>query len=537
MSKLVLCVAAYNEADMLPYSIGSVYDEVDKIILVEGAVEGRFDTPHSTDDTIDVAKSLDIDGKMTIVQRDGYYKSLEEQKDEFTKYMEPGDFFIINDADEVYYPGDLTRLRKLIAYRPDIVSWIPIFLEFYGDLHHIMRPKPGVVNLTNARCERYDPGDTWKAHHPTLIDSLGRDKTLDPYYSDKRVVVPDFYICHLSWCKDRESLVEKHKYYNIRFDGNPEGLAKSRAEAKVEEAGKDLLYYDGPLPKVLESHPLDRDTLGKDYPNYRSTVEYYDTTTIPLVYNIEWVTYPKASVVIAAYRNPELLDDVLDAWEKQLYHDYEVIVVDDGSPKDMCLESIVRKHSACGAQFMYLYNDTGDSYCIGSARNLGIWYATGERIIFTDADCIPSPNFIMEHMLKASRNNITIGPRYRIKEYNGNIPDDYIVDPRVDGAFRTIADGTCHDPWESVWGCNFSVPRNHLISINGFDEIAFDGKWGSEDVDLAYRLIRKGLQVKPVIDALVYHIEHPTRNTGGQRDTLNKLMNTNIVRGVPASWK
>jgi GT2 family glycosyltransferase len=55
-------------------------------------------------------------------------------------------------------------------------------------------------------------------------------------------------------------------------------------------------------------------------------------------------------------------------------------------------------------------------------------------------------------------------------------------------------------------------------------------------VDLAYRLIKLGYKVRPVPAALVYHIDHPSRNQGGQRETLNKLMGTDPVRGRPKSW-
>jgi GT2 family glycosyltransferase len=58
----------------------------------------------------------------------------------------------------------------------------------------------------------------------------------------------------------------------------------------------------------------------------------------------------------------------------------------------------------------------------------------------------------------------------------------------------------------------------------------------AEDIDLAFRLISKGLLVKPVRSAIGYHIDHPTRQTTGQRELLVKKMQEQIIRTNPRSW-
>jgi len=539
MNRLIACIQAYNEESMIKYSLPSVYNDCDEIILIDGAVEGWFPTIHSTDDTVEIAKSLDVDKKLTVVQKDTYWKSLEELKAAFTKYVEIGDFYVIVDADEVYMEGDLTKLRKIIQARPNYHDYIPIFYEMYGSLRYCMRPQPNKVNLTCQRIVRNRAGHTWAAHHPTMADSMGRDTVFDPMYESGRVVVPDMNIFHLSWVKSKEFLIEKHSRYYQKFEGNPPALAMERATKKVEEAGRDLLEYTGPLPKVLLDHPMNKNTMDTSYPNYLSCVEYSHPELIPPIYNVQWSPASRTSVVIAAYKSPELLDSVLDAWEAQLYPDFEIIVVDDGSPSDYNMREVVEKHSACGKSFKYLYNDSGESYCIGGARNIGIWNSSGSRIIFTDADCIPEPQFIMEHMIAGEHNNIVVGPRSHVPSDTTSVDDIESrvtsTDPRLEDQFIRIDKGMMFDVWESVWGCNFSVSKSALLKINGFDE-EYDGNWGAEDVDLAYRLIKMGYKARPVPAALVYHIDHPSRNQGGQRELLNKKMGTDPVRGRPKSW-
>lgn len=588
MNRLIACVQAYNEENMLKYSIPSIYNDVDEIILIDGAVEGWFPTIHSTDDTVEIAKSFDVDKKMTIVQIDRYWQSLEELKHEFAKYVPNGDYFCIIDADELYTEGDLTRLRKLINARPNYTDWIPIFYEFAFDLHHVLSPEPGFCNLTNQRVVKAEPGGRWDLHHPTLAlpdSGTYRDSALDHKYDDRRIVVPDFPIFHLSCTKPIEFQIEKHMRYFTTFEKLSTEEARKKADGRIEILKNKIMDYDGPLPKVLLDHPLYKNRViqeDQDNPhrNYLSCMEYYDTTKIPLVYNLEWSPPPKVSVVITCYNNLDVLKCTLPVWQTVRCSDFEVIVVEDGEPEGAVtgIKEYVESLSTDRLQYRYYHNDSGSSYCISSARNIGIWNSTGSRVIFTDSDIVPEPYFIMEHIVNSDGNNITVGARNRLAKFvasddtltpidimlrvtrgwgRGTVDLDYfeltdtemhvdsgewtcdvevIPDPRIDGAFKTIDKGRSLDPWEHCHGANMSMDRKQLIDINGFDETAYDGKWGAEDVDVAFRLIRKGLKVKPVPKSIGYHIDHPTRNTGGQRETLNKLMVTDIVRARPKSW-
>jgi len=542
--RMVGCVAGYNEEDMLPYSIGAVYDELDSIIFVEGAIRNRFDTPNSTDNTIEVVKSLDKDNKITIVQKPGgdYWDTLEEQKSQFEKIVKPGEFMVIFDADEVYREGDLTKLRKIIEARPNYTDIIPIFLEYYGDLKHVHRPTPNTVNLTNQRILKWRDGFTFSLHHPTASDSIGLDTVLDVRYAPQRIVIPDLFIHHLSWCRPMEFLVGKHSYYYQKFDGNLPAIARKRAEDYVANSGKDLLYYDGPLPKVLENHPLNTDTIGSNFKNWRSSPEYYDTTTIPIVYNIGYVSPPSFSVVITCYNNLDILKLTLHKWKDVLYNNFEVIVVEDGAPEGITQEDTGIKDYVESLGYIYKYNDSGSSYDIVGARNIGIGTATNDRVLLFDSDMIPDPNIIMEQALLAKNNNITVGIRNHIKKEDatGSIEDIkskvYKLDGRLGDTFSRIEKGSCFDSWESCWGCSVSYPRDILIKLGGLDQ-DYSGNWGAEDIDIAYRAIKSKLVVKPAPKSIGYHIDHPSLEREGQRKLLNSKMSSGIITiNKPKSW-
>jgi glycosyltransferase involved in cell wall biosynthesis len=274
------------------------------------------------------------------------------------------------------------------------------------------------------------------------------------------------------------------------------------------------------------------------------------------------------SVVMTCYKNIDVLKIVLSQWKRVEYDDYEIILVDDGSPKDSGIE-----HLAMLMGCKYFYNDTGDVYSIASARNIGIWEARGDRVLFSDSDMIPHPQYLKAHESAFSDNNLTAGIRHRlygtkdevvdtfkiythIAAYESDhisllgIVDDshcpqvgsknifFTIDHRIGDKFNGHLDGTTK-PWDWVWGCNFSAIREQLIGIGGFDE-NFDGVWGGEEQEMQYRLYLKyNINVTPV-NSIGYHIPHESRYTDDTNSTklaMTQVRSQYMNPTLPKSWK
>lgn len=96
---------------------------------------------------------------------------------------------------------------------------------------------------------------------------------------------------------------------------------------------------------------------------------------------------PFVSVIIPVYNEQERLKKCLSALEEQTYPKnlYEVIVVDNASKQD--IKSVVKQFG----QALTTYESRPGSYI---ARNQAISLAKGEVLAFTDADCIPAPDWI-----------------------------------------------------------------------------------------------------------------------------------------------
>lgn len=96
---------------------------------------------------------------------------------------------------------------------------------------------------------------------------------------------------------------------------------------------------------------------------------------------------PFVSVIVPVYRDRERLITCLQALEAQSYpaNRYEIITVDNGDNGDLgalCQSS---------ARTRVVAETIPSSY---AARNRGVGAAMGEILAFTDADCIPAPDWL-----------------------------------------------------------------------------------------------------------------------------------------------
>ncbi len=94
----------------------------------------------------------------------------------------------------------------------------------------------------------------------------------------------------------------------------------------------------------------------------------------------------KVSVIIPTYNEEVVIDDCLSSLSEQTYKDLEVIVVDDGS-----IDATVRRVTSHKSRVTLLRQQHKGP---GAARNLGAKHATGETLVFVDADMTFAPDFI-----------------------------------------------------------------------------------------------------------------------------------------------
>ena len=103
--------------------------------------------------------------------------------------------------------------------------------------------------------------------------------------------------------------------------------------------------------------------------------------------NIE-LSSPRVSIIIPCYNTAHLVSDTLQSVFKQTYTDYEVIVVNDGSPDTPELERVLTPWLD---RIVYVKTENCG---LAGARNNGIRASRGELIALLDSDDIWEPNYL-----------------------------------------------------------------------------------------------------------------------------------------------
>lgn len=102
------------------------------------------------------------------------------------------------------------------------------------------------------------------------------------------------------------------------------------------------------------------------------------------------------SIITPVYNAEEYLPDFLDSLKKQIFKDFEVIFVDDGSTDNSL--KLLKEFEESNKNTTIL---TQRRKYAGIARNLGLTKAVGEYVIFLDADDIAEPDLISRAIVAA----------------------------------------------------------------------------------------------------------------------------------------
>jgi GT2 family glycosyltransferase len=257
------------------------------------------------------------------------------------------------------------------------------------------------------------------------------------------------------------------------------------------------------------------------------------------------------TVVIPVCDRVELLILSLRALERQRVKRFEVIVVDNGSTPPIDRFALDQTTS-----YPLQVLSLPDRHARASARNLGIEVAQGDLVLFLDADILAPPDLLYHHIRAHRRYGkkcVVVGRRLHLSHENISLlapityPDmeDFAVLERVavddhrDTYLRSIdwdldkSDG----PWRAAFTCNLSMSRDLVHSCGAFD-VEFDGAYGYEDVDLAYRLYTGGARFILQREAYAFHIDH--QPLSGMEYENEKLRNLELFRtkhpGVGMQW-
>jgi glycosyltransferase involved in cell wall biosynthesis len=211
------------------------------------------------------------------------------------------------------------------------------------------------------------------------------------------------------------------------------------------------------------------------------------------------------SIIIPTYNQKKIISEVLASLVNQSIHKnkYEIIIVDDGST-DKTYEFLksFKKRSKNKIFVLKTTNLQGK----GAARNLGIKKAKNEIVVFLDGDIVASKDLLNEHLKyhqKFPKENfaivgyitwfyqLKITPfMYWLEHGGGQLNFDNLKNKQeID--------------YKHFYTGNTSFKKSFLLNNGLFDE-GF-GREMYEDLELAYRLQKKGLKIFYNEKAKAYH--------------------------------
>lgn len=251
------------------------------------------------------------------------------------------------------------------------------------------------------------------------------------------------------------------------------------------------------------------------------------------------------SLIISFYNNIGLLRIIFAALEKQTFKEFEVVIADDGSNSHV-VKQVQKMAKSASFPVHHCWHDD-----VGWRKNLilnqAIVKSEGDYLIFIDGDCIPHRCFIEEHVDHRQRGVILTGRRVQLtKKLSKQLTEKGITSGefeqhlKVKLLFSSLYEKNLHienafrikrpylrkllvkDKAKGILGCNFSVFKDDILSVNGFDE-RFIHPGTGEDTDLDRRMQRAGIMTLSKKHLLtVYHIYH-------KRFNLNHQPNLNLL--------
>jgi GT2 family glycosyltransferase len=208
---------------------------------------------------------------------------------------------------------------------------------------------------------------------------------------------------------------------------------------------------------------------------------------------------PTVSVVIPTYNRSSELSRLLRALERceRPPGGVEFIVIDDGSTDHT-------QQTIASSQLAGLIGVRQPNGGAASARNRGWRMARGELIVFTDDDCVPTENWLLDVVIAFTSGDVA-GLGACVVPLVPGFLADFVQ------AERLVGHGGDAANVKYLVTANAAYRRSVLEAVGGFDE-RFPGAAG-EDTDLTMRVQARDLQLTLITTGTVAH-DHRTSVRG-----------------------
>ncbi len=235
------------------------------------------------------------------------------------------------------------------------------------------------------------------------------------------------------------------------------------------------------------------------------------------------------SIIISFYNKIDYLKLILAGFERQTFKSFEIIIADDGSGQKV-INEIELLSRRLPYKFSHVWQED-KGFRKNKILNKCIAISNSDYIIFIDGDCIPHSEFVKEHFINRRKQLCLTGRRVNLsKKYTASLNAENVKEGLIEKeTIKIIFDGIWGESFDvekgfyfkkkflrkyfnkknrGLLGCNFSIHKEDILKINGFDE-RYEAPSIGEDTDIQFRLELIGIRIKSLNNmAVQYHLYH-----------------------------
>ena len=224
------------------------------------------------------------------------------------------------------------------------------------------------------------------------------------------------------------------------------------------------------------------------------------------------------SVIIPTHNREDILQLTLKGYQDQSLHknDFEIILVNDHGRKEE-LGKVVQDFSS-KLQLTFFENEGTNGP--GAARNLAIRASKGEIVLITGDDIIPHSDLLELHVHEHRKYSELETAFVGLNSWHSDLDLTWLMKHIVGAGGQQFNYNEMRDgepvPFDRFYTSNVSIKRRFLAGMENlfnpwFRLAAF------EDIELAYRLHLRGMQLRYIEGAVGYHYHQMNIRTMSER--------------------
>ena len=235
----------------------------------------------------------------------------------------------------------------------------------------------------------------------------------------------------------------------------------------------------------------------------------------------------KFSIIVPVFNRPDEVDELLESLTLQSVHDFEVIIVEDGSQKP-CKDVCDKFADKLNLKY-FMKENSGP----GQSRNYGAERSEGEYLLILDSDVVLPENYLyaIEEELNSEQADAFGGPD---RAHDSFTDTQKAISYSMTSFFTTggIRGGKKKMDKFYPRSFNMGIRRDVYQKLEGFSKMRF-----GEDIDFSIRIFKAGYKCRLFPGAWVYHKRRTDFRKFWRQVYNSGIARINLYKKYPESLK